>query len=139
MYFLSFLQTLPSRSSFSDKHTGWKVPKCGVFSGPYFVLSGLISVFSPNMGKYGREKPPYSDTFHAVTRLHYVKDKKNTFQVFLLPTFSILWNWRFQLLHFILIDILNFHFSSTYNWYNWITKNWDSMSIILQKWTVKKF
>ena len=37
--------------------------KYGVFSGPYFP------VFSPNTGKYGPEKTPYLDTFHAVNRL----------------------------------------------------------------------
>ena len=37
-----------------------KVSKYGVFSGPYFL------VFSPNTGKYGPEKTPYMDTFHAV-------------------------------------------------------------------------
>ena len=31
-----------------------------VFSGPYFLA------FSPNTGKYGPEKTPYLDTFHAV-------------------------------------------------------------------------
>ena len=31
------------------------------FSGPYFP------VFSPNTGKYGPEKTPYLDTFHAVS------------------------------------------------------------------------
>ena len=31
-----------------------------VFSGPYF------SVFGLNTGKYGPEKAPYLDTFHAV-------------------------------------------------------------------------
>ena len=35
--------------------------KYGVFSEPYFP-----SVFSPNAGKYGPEKTPYLDTFHAV-------------------------------------------------------------------------
>ena len=30
------------------------------FSGPYFP------VFSPNTGKYGPERTPYLDTFHAV-------------------------------------------------------------------------
>ena len=40
--------------------TAWKVSKYGVFSGSYF------SVFSPNTGKYGLEKTPYLDTFHAV-------------------------------------------------------------------------
>ena len=40
--------------------TAWKVPKYEVFSGLYFP------VFSPNTGKYGPEKYPYLDTFHAV-------------------------------------------------------------------------
>ena len=40
--------------------TAWKVPKYGVFSGLYFPA------FSPNTGKYGPEKYPYLDTFHAV-------------------------------------------------------------------------
>ena len=37
-----------------------KVSKYGVFSGPYF------NVFGMNTGKYGPEKSPYLDTFHAV-------------------------------------------------------------------------
>ena len=37
-----------------------KVSKYGDFSGPYFPLFGL------NAGKYGPEKTPYLDTFHAV-------------------------------------------------------------------------
>ena len=43
--------------------------KYGVFSGPYFPIFGLnteIYIFSPNIGKYGPEKTPYLDTFHAV-------------------------------------------------------------------------
>ena len=40
--------------------TAWKVPKYGVFSGPYFPVFGL------NTGKYGPEKTPYLDTFHAL-------------------------------------------------------------------------
>ena len=51
-------------------NNAWKVSKFGVFSGPYFPLFGLnalyLSVFSPNSGKYGPEKTPYLDTFHAV-------------------------------------------------------------------------
>ena len=35
------------------------------FSGPYFP------VFTPNAGKYGPEKTPYLDTFHAVRRLFF--------------------------------------------------------------------
>ena len=34
--------------------------KDGVFSSPYFHK------FSSNMGKYGPEKTPYLETFHAV-------------------------------------------------------------------------
>ena len=34
--------------------------KYEVFSGPYFPVFGL------NAGKYGTEKTPYLDTFHAV-------------------------------------------------------------------------
>ena len=47
--------------------------KYGVFSDPYFPAFGLstkkycVSVFSPNAGKYGPEKTPHLDTFHAVT------------------------------------------------------------------------
>ena len=40
--------------------TAWKVPKYGVFSGPYF------SVFVLNTGKYRPEKAPYLGTFHEV-------------------------------------------------------------------------
>ena len=45
---------------FTVCNTAWKVSKYGVFPGPY------LSVFSPNAGKYGSEKAPYLDTFHAV-------------------------------------------------------------------------
>ena len=47
-------------------HCG-NVSKYGVFSGPYFP------VFSPNTGKYGPEKTPYLDTFHAVLTVKFVK------------------------------------------------------------------
>ena len=43
--------------------------KYGVFSGHYFP------VFSPNTGKYGPEKTPYLENFHAVpilTKLDYI-------------------------------------------------------------------
>ena len=32
-------------------------------------ISPYLSVFSPNAGKYGLEKTPYLDTFHAVVGL----------------------------------------------------------------------
>ena len=41
-------------------NTAWKVSKYGVSSGPYFP------VFALNTEKYGPEKTPYLDTFHAV-------------------------------------------------------------------------
>ena len=49
-----------------DNFTAWKVSKYGFFSGPYF------SVFSLNTGKYGPEKTPYLDTFHAVKLSHII-------------------------------------------------------------------
>ena len=45
--------------------TARKVSKYGVFSGPYFPVFGL------NTGKYGPEKTPYFDTFHAVTMIRF--------------------------------------------------------------------
>ena len=49
------------------------IQKYGVFSGPYFP------VFNPNTGKYGPEKAPYLDTFHAVYRIGTFKqDVKNS-------------------------------------------------------------
>ena len=57
--------------------TAWKVCKCGVFSGRIFPRSDWIRrdteylyVLSPNAGKYGPEKTPYLDTFHAVLKLY---------------------------------------------------------------------
>ena len=47
-----------------ERHTAWKVSKYEIVSGPYFP------VFSQNAGKYGPEKTPYLDTFHAVTKLN---------------------------------------------------------------------
>ena len=41
----------------------WKVSKYVDFSNPYFPLFGL------NTGKYGPEKTPYLDNFHAVWHL----------------------------------------------------------------------
>ena len=57
-----------------EKHTAWKISKYGVFLARIFPHSDWIrrgtqylSIFSPNLGKYGPEKTPYSETFHAVT------------------------------------------------------------------------
>ena len=69
---------------FEQRHVGWissrqyeKIPlreKCAkVFSGLYFPVLGLnMEVYGVNLrlsqstGKYGPEKAPYWDTFHAV-------------------------------------------------------------------------
>ena len=57
----------------SQIYTAWKVPKYGVFLVRIFPHSDWIRgftsylfIFSPNAGKYGAEKTPYLDTFHAV-------------------------------------------------------------------------
>ena len=46
--------------------------KYAVFSGPYFPAYGLkteyLSELIPNARKYGPEKTPYLDTFHAVMK-----------------------------------------------------------------------
>ena len=46
--------------------------KYAVFSGPYFPAFGLnteyLSELIPNARKYGPEKTPYLDTFHAVMK-----------------------------------------------------------------------
>ena len=59
-----------SISWFYEVNATWKVSKYGVFSGPYFPAVGLnkerSGVFSPNARKYGPEKAPYLDNFHAV-------------------------------------------------------------------------
>ena len=52
-----------------------EVSKYGVLCGPYFPALGLnntercgvyLSIFSPNVGKYGPGKTPYFDTFYAL-------------------------------------------------------------------------
>ena len=56
------------------RRTAWKVSKDGDFSGPYFPAFRLnteryfVSLrIQSECGKYGPEKTPYLDTFHAVT------------------------------------------------------------------------
>ena len=57
--------------------TMWKVSKHGVFSGPYFPVFGLnkeiTGKYGVNAGKYGTEKTPYLDTFHA---LYYLQNQE---------------------------------------------------------------
>ena len=45
----------------------WKVSKYGVFSGSYFPVFGLKT------RKYGPEKSPYLDNFHAVLKTENVR------------------------------------------------------------------
>ena len=61
------------RLPYMKRCTAWKVSKYGVFLVRIFPHSDWIrrdtsycSVFSPNTGKYGPEKTPYLDPFHAV-------------------------------------------------------------------------
>ena len=79
MWLLKFnLQSKLIPSNFSEKEffilkTAWKVSKYGVFSGPYFPVFGLnreiygvnLRIQSQYTGKYGPEKTPYLDAFHA--------------------------------------------------------------------------
>ena len=91
-----------------------------------------LSVFSPNAGKCGPEKPPYLDTFHAVfiSLLIIWSDKLNKifyvsnwflfylsaayfqFQLYLVFIFSLSINLMFLLLHASLKwhSHLNYHF-----------------------------
>ena len=46
--------------------TAWKTSKYRVFYGPYFPAFGL------NTGKYGPEKTPYLNIFHAMIDNHYM-------------------------------------------------------------------
>ena len=60
----------------SDQKTGclstaWKVSNYGVILGPYFLI------FVLNTGKYGPEKTPYLDTFHAVYYTVHLGQKKS--------------------------------------------------------------
>ena len=63
-------------------HTAWKVFQYGVFSSSYFPAFGLNTerYFNPNAGKYGPEKTPYLDTFHAVPA---------TFNIFKFLSYSV--------------------------------------------------
>ena len=54
------LQVQDTRTSDAIKYTAWKVSKYGDFSSPYFPVFGM------NTGKYGPDKTPYLDNFHAV-------------------------------------------------------------------------
>ena len=47
-------------------HTNWLPLREKCPNTEFFLVYGEISAFSPNTGKYGPEKTPYLDTFHAV-------------------------------------------------------------------------
>ena len=75
----------PTVCNIVGNDTVWKMFKYRVFSGPYFPHSDWIqrnkpylSVFSLNAGKYGPEKTPYLDTFHAVLCLVPTKNLKKS-------------------------------------------------------------
>ena len=85
--------------------------KYGGFSGAYFQHldrirrdTPYLSVFSPNEGKYGPEKTPYSDTFQAVL----IKNIESTTdaQIFLNHIFS--WNQILISIYF-LFSVSNIH------------------------------
>ena len=80
--------------------TAWKVSKYGVFSGPYFPLFGL------NTGKYGPEKTPYLDTFHAVYGV-----KKRKIGLKWVKCFHKIWSCIYLLnKHFVMKSHLVLHF-----------------------------
>ena len=60
--FLLFCYFVNNKDNTSIQFTfiAWKVSKYKVLSGPYFAVLGL------NTGKYGLQKTPHLDTFHAV-------------------------------------------------------------------------
>ena len=45
------------------------------------IRSFLWSVFSPNAGKYGPEKTPYFNTFHAVISISIRNNNENNIQI----------------------------------------------------------
>ena len=65
--YFAFLRTfIRGPMELTYRLTAWKVSRYGVFSGPYFPVfrlkrrfTELISVFSPNAGKYGPDETPY--------------------------------------------------------------------------------
>ena len=59
MFWLFLGMTYLHKIQISRRFTAWKVSKYEVFSSPYFPI------FRINTGKYGPEKTPYLDTFHA--------------------------------------------------------------------------
>ena len=78
-FIVYYFEPKRSWSEIVDLSTAWKVSKYGVISGPYFPAFGLnteiygvISVFSPDTGKYGPKITPYLDTFHIVETINLV-------------------------------------------------------------------
>ena len=62
------------------------------FSGPY---SPYLSIFSPNVGKYGPEKTQYLDTFHAVTYMQYDWSKREKcLKIFLVFSTTIIQKFK---------------------------------------------
>ena len=63
--FFNIQNYFPNHWSIQIFLTAWKVPK-SAHSDWIRRDTKYFSVFSPNAGKYGPEKTPYLDTFHAV-------------------------------------------------------------------------
>ena len=59
-YFTSYFKVMEMCVWVYKTESMREVSKYGAFSGPYFPVFGL------NTEKYGPEKTPYLDTFHAV-------------------------------------------------------------------------
>ena len=80
-YYISFKRK-------TSHSAAWKVSKYGIFSGLYFPVFRLNTVFRANTGKYRPENTPFLDTFHAVLRYkqriqrdtEYIKSRKYLFQ-----------------------------------------------------------
>ena len=66
------LLSVSSKKILSSASTAWKVSKYGFFSGSYFPVFGL------NTGKYGPEKTPYLNTFHAMLVYNTIKSKQHS-------------------------------------------------------------
>ena len=66
--------------------------KYGVFSGPYFPVFGLnteiISVFSPNAGKYGPEK---NSVFGHFTRWYFYQNQIYNSEIFFIESRTNIW------------------------------------------------
>ena len=78
--------------------TAWKVSKYRVISGSYFPEFGLntqryLSVFSPHARKYGPQKTPYLDTFHALYEVNQLLYRSNQRRCFVKRLFLKIYHY----------------------------------------------